>query len=94
MGEMCKHVHKHPQRRAAILAINPDNTQLMGRIVWTAARAITSKKSAKQEKLAVHNTEQEPDQHNLEEDHIDMVNINLISLNSKQLAIMAILKHH
>ena len=40
----------------------------------------------------VHNIEQEPDQHSIEEDHTDMVNINLIIFNSKQLAITANLK--
>ena len=40
----------------------------------------------------VHDIEQEPDQHNIEEDHIDTVNINLIIFNSKWLAITANLK--
>ena len=33
----------------------------------------------------VLDSEQEPDQHHEEEDHIDMVNINSIIFNSKQL---------
>ena len=39
--------------------------------------------------ITVHNTEQEPDQHNEKEDHIDTVNINSIIFNSKQSTITA-----
>ena len=41
---------------------------------------------------AVHNIKQVPDQCNVEEDHIDMVNINSITFNSKWSAITANLK--
>ena len=41
---------------------------------------------------AVYNIEQEPDQYNIEEDHIDTVNINLIIFNSKWSALNTNLK--
>ena len=40
----------------------------------------------------VHNVEQEPDQYNIEEDHIDTANINLTIFNNKWSAIRAHLK--
>ena len=40
----------------------------------------------------IHDLEQEPDQYHKEDDHIDMVNINSIIFNNKQLVIPANLK--
>ena len=62
-----------------------------GRSLQTAARSATSEKSRSGRNTTVHNIEQEPDQCNVE-DHIDIVNINLIIFNSKQSAITANLK--
>ena len=93
MEGMYKHIPKCLQSRAAVIvvpAIHPDNAWPMGRSVWTVVRSITSEKSAEAD-TTVHNTEQEPDQHNVE-DHTDMVNINLIIFNSKWLVLTANLK--
>ena len=63
----------------------------MGRSVQTVARSLTSEKSAEAGEIQLSITEQEPDQHSVE-DHIETVNINSIILNSKWSTITANLK--
>ena len=70
---MCKHMPKFLQRRAAIIAvptIHQDNAKPMGRSAQTVARSITSERYAEAGEVQV------PDQWEVEEDHIDTMNIN------------------
>ena len=96
MGEMHKHVLKHPQSRAAVImvsAICQDNAQPMGRCVQDYGKNKCFREVCRSRRnTTVHNIEQELDQGNIEEDPIDMVNINLIIFNSKWLVITANLK--
>ena len=79
MAEICKHVPKHPQRRAAIIAvsgIHQDNVHPIGRSVNCGKINHFREVCSSRRSTAVHNIKQVPDQCDVEEDHIDMENSN------------------
>ena len=95
MGEMCKHMPKHPQRAAIIGSSSHPSRQCSAYVKKCVEfnnhfrEVYRSSRSA-----ADHNIEEVPDQCKVEKDHIDTVNINLITFNSKWLPITVNLKCH
>ena len=76
----------------AVQAIHQDNAWPMGRNAWTVVSSTTSKRYAGAEVQLSITSKQVPDQCDVEEDHINTVNINSITFNSKWLTITINLK--